>query len=111
MGLDMRSNIQKLLDDFPDMFEFCSLEVPLGWEDLVYELTSKIYKIEPVQVSQIKEKFGGLRYYTNGHSDIVDDLINEYEAKSFKVCDVCGEEGILREHGYWLSTRCEEHNK
>lgn len=106
----MKSKIQKLLDDFPDMFEFCSLEVSKGWEDLVYELTEKIHKMDPsVSVSQVKEKFGGLRYYTNGHADNVDELIDEYEDKSFETCDVCGEKGKLREDSYWLSTRCEEH--
>lgn len=100
----------KLTEDFPGMFEFCTLSIPAGWRELVYELTEKIHRMEPsVRVGQIKEKFGGLRYYTYGHNDRVDALIDDYERKSMKICDVCGEPGTLRENKGWMMTRCEEH--
>lgn len=60
------------------------------------------------RASQVKEKFATLRFYMTGYLDEFDELINKAEAKSKITCELCGEPGVLRSSGYWLSTRCEK---
>ena len=84
-----------------------------GWKDLVNELHQKVLEIDPdVKVVQVKEKFGGLRYYYE--SDLsrrkeIDALVNVYESKSYRTCEVCGAPGELRNDRLWLHTLCDEH--
>jgi len=62
------------------------------------------------EIGQIKEKFGGLRFYYSYEGDRVDeisDLIHDAEERSFKICEVTGEDGELciKGKGYgWLKT-------
>ena len=79
-----------------------------GWVPIVKRLCEDIIKADPeCEVSQVKEKFGGLRFYTGGTTDEVFDLIENAEIKSFETCEVCGEPGTLREGG-WVLTLCDE---
>lgn len=101
-----------------------------GWYDLLDRLMEKISKLDKekaVVVHQIKEKFGGLRFYIGGEirmdiigqgSMIMDredqfkkvyEAIDEAESESFKTCEVCGKPGKLCLAGYWLKTVCKEH--
>ena len=85
---------------------------PKGWREIVYQLYSDIEAISPGHtIKQIKEKFGGLRYYclVDDYSKI-DDLIIEAEAESFVTCEDCGQPGTLRIDRVWRSTLCDEHN-
>lgn len=82
-----------------------------GWYDIIDELCSKL---EPLGVvaAQIKEKFGGLRFYINPLNEGVDweevhDHINEAESKSYKTCEICGKPG-KRIGGGWVVTRCDD---
>lgn len=59
-------------------------------------------------VSQVKEKFGTLRFYTHGATDEQYAYINFAECMSVCTCEVCGARG--RRRGYsWVTTRCQEH--
>jgi hypothetical protein len=79
-------------------------------------LHAKLKVLSPdYSLLQVKEKFGGLRYYTalDGVDDATAkaffDLIEEAEAKSFHVCERCGEPGVLSRKGGqrgWLKTLC-----
>jgi len=60
-------------------------------------------------VSQVKEKFGGLRFYVYGATDEQYGMIRLAEAMSYKVCEVCGSRGKPNRDGGWISTRCKEH--
>ena len=86
---------QKLINKYPklykqhdwDMRQTCmcwGFEVGDGWFDLINELSSKI---EPLgaEAVQVKEKFGGLRFYFVVHSDKPPTLFNnlEYKIRSF----------------------------
>lgn len=62
------------------------------------------------QATQVKEKYGTLRFYTNYSTRIMDKLINHAEYQSEKTCELCGEEGELSGYG-WLTTLCETHRK
>jgi hydrogenase maturation factor HypF (carbamoyltransferase family) len=62
---------------------------------------------------QIKEKFGGLRYYVNYHGMSDDDIqqieyiIRNAEMKTFAVCEDCGGNGEkVSPRRYWMKTLC-----
>ena len=81
-----------------------------GWKDLILGLC---IAIEPLcgpkaEVAQVKEKFGGLRFYMDGVTEEVFKLINEAESKSFEICEECGKTGRLRDERYWVYTACDE---
>jgi len=62
-------------------------------------------------LGQVKEKFGGLRFYVdNCVDDYLDGAIGFAEQMSFLICEICGSPGKCRGRG-WLMTRCEEHSK
>jgi hypothetical protein len=92
-----------------------------GWEQLVTELYEKLKVLSPnIEPAQIKEKFGGLRFYVHFVEDGAQEganakdfyeLIYEYERKSFEICELCGEKGILRIDRPWLKTLCDKHHQ
>jgi hypothetical protein len=61
--------------------------------------------LQPV-ASQVKEKFGGLRFYINGGSERMDGMISMAEHLSFTICEDCGNKGSKRGKG-WIFTKCE----
>lgn len=61
-------------------------------------------------IVQIKEKFGGLRFYTNCSNDRVDTLIRFAEKMSHCTCEECGNPGELDNAG-WMKTYCKEHRR
>jgi len=61
------------------------------------------------EVTQVKEKFGALRFYINGASQEVHDIIRKYEHKSAQTCEKCGEPGTIQSNRGWLSCVCEDH--
>jgi len=84
-----------------------------GWYPLIEELLNKLQAIENKQhigleVTEIKEKFGGLRIYINTGNDTIWNLISEYEARSFYICERCGKPGKLRNNHNWYTTLCDE---
>lgn len=92
----------------------CWSYVTDGWRDLVVRLHNTLVKVAPdYRVDQIKEKFGGLRFYTNiGYDEdsIPHMIISHFENLSFQVCDICGERGECgRVGGGYIATRCEKH--
>lgn len=87
-----------------------------GWFMILDNLCSSIYyyckhkKIDFPKVVQVKEKFGTLRFYTNGHDDTIDKLISFAEAMTTSTCEVCGNIGKTR-NGGWIRTLCDTHNQ
>lgn len=83
-----------------------------GWVPLVEELNKQLSSICPdYKITQIKEKFGGLRFYTNEVPNEAWDIIEQFEEKSYSICDECGETGKLRKKGGWLRTICDKCEK
>jgi len=89
-----------------------------GWFDIIWDLSSKL---EPLiqkcideeqdtelypKAFQVKEKFGGLRFYMTYDTDEIYDLISEAEALSLKTCEECGKPGEKRSGG-WIHTHCD----
>ena len=59
-------------------------------------------------VDQIKEKFGGLRFYARTPSGTRYEfrgMIQMAEAMSFRICEDCGNKGEMRD-GSWKRTLC-----
>ena len=83
------------------------LPVGEGWRPLLTKLAEDITKIDPnVEISQIKEKFGTLRFYISYGSEEVFQLIEKAETESGYICETCGtKEGVTTEGG-WLLTLC-----
>jgi len=121
-GLD-----KKLVADFPILYQtrhfspeytaMCwGFECGDGWEPLIRELSTKIeahnngHPESPIIAFQVKEKFGGLRFYVNAAPPEIHDLIEEYERRSYDTCEGCGKPGKMRE-GSWLQTLCDECHK
>lgn len=63
-----------------------------------------------VVVRQIKEKFGGLRFYYDGGDDQVHGMVRMAEAWASTVCEQCGNPGKLRGGG-WVQTLCDVHEE
>jgi hypothetical protein len=63
-----------------------------------------------VIATQIKEKFGELRFYYYGGDDYCSGVESMAESMSAVTCEVCGSSGKLR-NGGWIRTLCDEHAK
>ena len=112
-----------IIQKYPKTFKTLSyLECNEGWKDLVDEVSAKIETINNkypsssyVHAAQIKQKFGGLRYYVSIEEIDSDDvnyiynMINEAEKRSFTICEFCGAPAKLSKWGYNIETVCDEH--
>lgn len=66
--------------------------------------------VEQVVATQIKEKFGTLRFYYQGGDDYIRGLDSMAESMSARICEDCGKPG-KRTSGGWIRTLCEEHTQ
>jgi hypothetical protein len=67
-------------------------------------------QVKPEQVTcvQMKEKFGGLRFYTDGSDDVVDGMIRMAIHMCNNTCEGCGtNEGLGLTKG-WITVRCKK---
>ena len=59
-----------------------------------------------IEATQVKEKFGGLRFYTNGENDHQSGLINYASALSEITCEKCGSMEEVTQTEGWIVTLC-----
>jgi hypothetical protein len=64
--------------------------------------------LQQVVAEQVKEKFGGLRFYYRGGDSYISGLVAMAESMSYRTCDVCGNPGTKNNTG-WIRARCEQH--
>lgn len=93
---------------------------PRGWaklcEDLCAELKVLFDKVgyKDYALVQVKEKFGGLRWYDNGvPCEIYEkylSIIHKYEERSFCTCCICGAPATKISTG-WISPFCDKCSK
>ena len=76
-----------------------------GWRPMVLELI-ELCKKHNVSVHQIKEKFGGLRFYTSAAPQGLQQLIWAAEMLSNRICEECGANGEHRDVD-WIKTLCD----
>lgn len=116
----------KLIHKYPNLFKNVNPEskYPIslfgietngpGWDNLIETLCSminchvKFNKCPPVSITQIKEKYGTLRFYIQGGDDIVQGMIMFAESYSAYVCEHCGKPATHYAEG-WMQTLCDEH--
>lgn len=114
---------ERLYNDYPkifrqkdeDMTKTCmcwGIEVDDGWYDLIDALCHQIqshcqWRDINVEAVQVKEKFGGLRFYVDCSEDYLDGAIDMAEEMSYRICERCGKPGKARGGG-WIRTLCDE---
>ena len=81
-----------------------------GWVPILDELCDKLEAAGwDKTIFQIKEKFGGLRFYIGEGTEEIFALITEAESKSFSTCQNCGKEGGQRtKNSGWAVTECDK---
>jgi hypothetical protein len=88
-----------------------------GWFDLLWWLCERLEPVvaaaeketgRPFEVLQVKEKFGGLRFYASYTNDAISTPIEVAAVESFYICEVCGRPGKCQ-GGRWTQTLCGEH--
>ena len=81
-----------------------------GWFTIIENLIVDLVMLGwDKRLCQVKEKFGGLRFYIEGGTDAIFARIAEAERLSGKTCEVCGEPGTLSGVS-WYKTACEAHS-
>jgi hypothetical protein len=78
-----------------------------GWRSISEPLIA-LCKERGVEIRQIKEKFGGLRFYVGSAPDEVHVAIEAAENLSFLTCENCGAPGSLDTSKAWIRTLCEK---
>jgi len=82
-----------------------------GWYNLLDRLCGYLQYLtderEMLQVEavQVKEKFGGLRFYVGGANDVQHEIIHFVENFSYSICEWCGQPGKVRGRN-WVRTLC-----
>lgn len=92
-------------------------DMPSGWRNafglqMCEELKQALNKqpqtfMDTFKIIQIKEKFGGLRFYTNWTTSEINEVIDKYENMSFKICIRCGAPAKWITRG-WISPFCDK---
>jgi len=106
---------------YPKMYggKYGGFAVGKGWYPIIERLSSSIQQhIEFVNkkeevcpqviVMQVKEKFGGLRFYYEGGDDYIHGLVSMAESWADVACEECGGIG-KRRGGGWVRTLCDLH--
>ena len=85
-----------------------------GWYWLIDNLCDTIQryidanKQEQVEAIQVKEKYGGLRFYLNQESDMIHGMVWIAESMSYTICEDCGStDGVTQTEG-WISILCKK---
>jgi len=116
--------IKDLETKYPKMFAepYGGVSTGPGWWPIIQALCANIQShtdwwnknheknpvVIQVTVNQIKEKFGGLRFYYSGGDDKIDGMVRMAESWAIHSCETCGNVGKSRSGG-WIRTLCDEH--
>lgn len=102
--------------DYPHVFATkISIDCRDGWFSLIDLLSSLlegwILDMEPgldaqIWAKQVKQKYGGLRYYLSHETPKMQGAIALAEDLSLRTCEECGHPGRSRK-GAWIRTLCD----
>ena len=98
-------------------YEYTELDdMPEGWriafgeqmcDEILEELKAHNF-VDKYRICQIKEKYGGLRWYDNGGTEkLYNEIIPKYEKMSYKTCIHCGKPATKVSTG-WISPWCDD---
>ena len=86
-----------------------------GWAGIIKEMIDKLepYLKDGLKIIQVREKFGTLRFYCDGHeTEEVQNIIREGELKSETTCEQCGSDNAKSRNNGWIKTLCNRcHNE
>ena len=118
--------VEHMESKYPKMFseQYGGFDIGEGWWHIVSSLCAQIQEhidwwnknrkerpvVEQVIVSQVKEKFGGLRFYYDGVDEKISGMVQMAEVWASHTCEVCGKPGHSR-GGSYIQTLCDEHAK
>jgi len=122
---------EKLVKKYPKIFEnrykspiisclYFGFECGNGWYWLIDNLCNTIQSyidnnkhlnIPQVTATQVKEKFGGLRFYIDGGDKHIQGMISLAESMSYNICENCGTTENVTQTKGWVYTRCENCKK
>lgn len=88
--------------------QFTTKNVERDLADPRYRIVTE--KVTQVVAAQVKEKFGGLRFYYDGGDEYINGLAAMAESMSYITCEECGSPGAPTSGG-WVRTLCKEHAK
>lgn len=121
-----------LMDKYPDLLRNAYPCVDQGWEHILDTMLDQIKHhmhwqerdkvvvkdgeeppttgewIDKLYFVQIKEKFGGGRFYHYGGDETTRGIVSMAEAISYRTCEVCGNKGVPRKMS-WQKTLCDKH--
>lgn len=116
----MPLNPHELEQEFPELLGTCEISVGPGWFYLIQELCKDLEEMiadgmicnlwddeSAPRATQVKEKFGTLRFYMSTETDAMSKRIREAEAQSSQTCENCGMMGKMREKDRWYRVRCD----
>ena len=111
--------VKRMEEKYPKMFAepYGGIAVDAGWWPIIESLCGQIqhytdwnnknHELRPVVpqtiVRQIKEKFGGLRFYYDGGDEGVAGMVRMAEAWAEHTCEECGAPGTSGGKG-WIKT-------
>lgn len=124
MSEEYEAFAKRMEEKYPKMFagKYGGFAVGPGWWPIIESLCANIQShtdwwntnrenrpvVEQVVVEQIKEKFGGLRFYYQGGDDQISGMVRMAEAWAGHSCEECGAPGTLGGKG-WIKTLCPTH--
>jgi hypothetical protein len=112
----------QITSDFAFDFSWTEIDaMPKGWfkafgKQMLEELKRFIVEKRPgflyeYTITDIKEKYGSLRWYDNGTLEGMYNIINKYEELSLSTCIICGKEGTIDNSECWITPLCKYHRK
>lgn len=112
---------KRMVEAYPKMFAepYGGFAVGPGWWPILESLCGQIQHhldwknkkseaVPQVTVDQIKEKFGGLRFYYSGGDAAINGMVSMAESWAAHSCETCGAPGERRDGG-WIKTLCDHH--
>jgi len=113
----MNRKMYQMCKKYPKIFVRCWPEVGNGWCQLLDNLcehiqsyidNNKHLNIEQLEATQVKEKFGTLRFYSSGGNEYIRGFISHAEWLSSSTCELCGDTKTAKLRGNaWLTTQCD----
>lgn len=115
---ELDNAILVLTDAFSTMGYNYYYSIGKGWYRLVREVILAIDKYnfehpddDQIHITDVKEKWGGLRIEIDSWAPEISDLILDIEEKSRSICEECGKEGSTCKVRGWIYTLCDECRK
>lgn len=113
---DLKSKVEESSNRLMHPFELFGIECGYGWYGLVLPLYVAIQRYnrdkpeeERINIDQIKEKWGGLRFYISRAPEEFYDWVDRIEEESYKICEICGTTTDVTTEGKgWISTLCKQ---